>query len=131
MVNIVLSTELWTIMKQTIEWFKYIYIYKCPIDEYVAVGSVDTKNNKKNMILAMHIFSRHRDYDRETAMSQQWSRAWATCGVHLFVLFAQCQGGGLVSVTLSLSRALSLSLETVQLFICISQNKYLKPRNTA
>ena len=84
-----------------------------------------------DMILAMHIFNRRRDYDRETAMSQLWSRAWAAYGEHLFVLFAQCQCGGLVSITLSFSRALSVSLETVQLFICISQNKYLKPRNAA
>ena len=82
------------------------------------------------MILAIHIFSRRRDYDRETEMLQQWSRAWATYGEHLLV-FAKCQGGGLLSVTFSLSRAPPLSLETTQLFICISQNKYLKLRNTA
>ena len=89
------------------------------------------QNNKKDTILAMHIFYRRSDYDRETAMSQLWSRAWATYGEHLFVLFAQCQGGGLVSITLSFSRALSASLDTMQLFICISQNKYLKPKNAA
>ena len=55
--------------------YLFIYFYKCPLDEYVAIGSVDTKNNKKDMILAIHIFSRRRDYDRETEMLQQWSRA--------------------------------------------------------
>ena len=97
-------------MKHIIDTF----FSKFPVDEYVAVGTVDTKLTKQNKILAMHIFSRRRDYDCGTAMSPQLSRTWATHGEHLYVLFAQCQGGGLVSVTLSLSRALSLSLETVQ-----------------
>ena len=75
------------------------------------------------MILAINIFSRRHDYDCETTMSQQWSRTWATYGEHLFVLFAQWQGGGLVSVTLSLSHPVPLTGDSAVLCICISKNK--------
>ena len=42
MVHVFFSTELWTIMKQI-----WLFLSKFPIEEFVVVGSVDTKNNKR------------------------------------------------------------------------------------
>ena len=108
--------------------YLFTYFYKCPLDEYVAVGSVDTRNSKTDMILAMqHFLDVVITIEKQKCRSSGAMPMVSTCLFCLHIAKAEASS----SVTFSLSRALPLSLETGQLFICISQNKYPKLRNTA